>query len=135
MDDAIREQLGPPLAAALAEFLTDLANGNASAHTIRAYRGDLLQFAAHHDAGPGELTVSQVRVSLPLVRRRLPRRTMGSGALPLPDLKLASGIASSTVLGDETLSGNRQWLGCLTLVFAPSEPTGDLPRVPWSRFA
>ncbi|GAB3083066.1 tyrosine-type recombinase/integrase [Micromonospora schwarzwaldensis] len=66
MDEAIREQLGTghPLAAALDAFLGDLANGNASAHTIRAYRGDLLQFAAHHDAGPGELTVAPVRAFL-----------------------------------------------------------------------
>ncbi|BCY11121.1 hypothetical protein L3i22_062090 [Actinoplanes sp. L3-i22] len=66
MDEAIREQLGAdhPLAAAIDAFLTDLANGTASAHTIRAYRGDLLQFAAHHDAGPGELTVAPVRAFL-----------------------------------------------------------------------
>jgi integrase/recombinase XerC/integrase/recombinase XerD len=66
MDEAIREHLAPghPLARALDAFLTDLANGNASARTIRAYRGDPLQFAAHHDAGPGELTVVPVRAHL-----------------------------------------------------------------------
>jgi hypothetical protein len=37
----IREHLGSahPLAPALDDFLTDLRNGNTSAHTIRAYRG------------------------------------------------------------------------------------------------
>ncbi|MCN0154353.1 tyrosine-type recombinase/integrase [Salinispora arenicola] len=66
MDETIQDQLGSghPLAAALDAFLTDLANGNASGHTIRAYRGDLLRFAAHHDAGPGELTVTPVRAYL-----------------------------------------------------------------------
>jgi integrase/recombinase XerD len=66
VDEVIREQLGPshPLAPALNEFLTDLRNGNASVHTIRAYRGDLLAFAAHHDAGPGELTAAPVRTYL-----------------------------------------------------------------------
>lgn len=66
MDEVIRENLGSghPLARALDEFLTDLRNGNASAHTIRAYRGDLLAFAAHHDAGPGELTAGPVRAYL-----------------------------------------------------------------------
>src|SRR5262249_24880534 len=46
------------------EFLTDLRDGNASAHTIRAYRGDLLAFADHHDGGPGELTAAPVRAYL-----------------------------------------------------------------------
>lgn len=66
MDEAIREQLGSahPLARALDEFLTDLANGNASAHTIRAYRSDLLGFAGHHAASPGELTAAPVRAYL-----------------------------------------------------------------------
>ncbi|MET8052621.1 site-specific integrase [Streptosporangium sp. NPDC005286] len=50
MDPVIIEQLGRahPLAAHLDDFLTDLANASASAHTRRAYRGDLMQFAAHH---------------------------------------------------------------------------------------
>ncbi|MEV5893662.1 hypothetical protein [Nonomuraea fuscirosea] len=41
MAPVISEQLGPahPLAAPLDDFLTDLANGGASAHTRRAYRG------------------------------------------------------------------------------------------------
>jgi integrase/recombinase XerD len=66
MDEVIRDQLGlsHPLARALDDFLTDLRNGNASPHTIRAYRGDLLAFAAHHDGGPGELTAAPVRAYL-----------------------------------------------------------------------
>jgi integrase/recombinase XerC/integrase/recombinase XerD len=46
----------------LHEFLTDL--GNASPHTIRAYRGDPLAFAAHHDGGPGAVTAAPVRAYL-----------------------------------------------------------------------
>jgi integrase/recombinase XerD len=79
VDKVIRAQLGPshPLARALDEFLTDLRNGNASAHTIRAYRGDLLAFAAHHDGGPDTVTATPVRAYLaetaglsPATRRR-----------------------------------------------------------------
>lgn len=66
VDEVIREKLGPahPLARALDQFLTDLSNRNASAHTIRAYRGDLLGFAGHHDGGPGELAAAPVRAYL-----------------------------------------------------------------------
>jgi integrase/recombinase XerC/integrase/recombinase XerD len=48
MDSVIVEQLGRthPLAAHLNTFLTDLANTGASPHTRRAYRGDLIAFAA-----------------------------------------------------------------------------------------
>jgi integrase/recombinase XerD len=54
MDPVLAEHLGRehPLARHIDDFLTDLANAGASPHTRRAYRGDLLQFAAHHD---GEL--------------------------------------------------------------------------------
>ncbi|MFB4284345.1 hypothetical protein ACBJ59_54335 [Nonomuraea sp. MTCD27] len=50
MDPVIAEQLGRahPLARHLDDFLTDLANAGASAHTRRAYRGNLIAFAAHH---------------------------------------------------------------------------------------
>src|SRR4029453_14309008 len=66
VDDVIRAQLGPshPLARALHESLTDLGNGNASPHTIRAYAGDLLAFAAHHERGPGAVTAAPVRAYL-----------------------------------------------------------------------
>jgi integrase/recombinase XerC/integrase/recombinase XerD len=49
VDSIIVEQLGRthPLARHLDDFLTDLANAGASAHTRRAYRGDLIAFAAH----------------------------------------------------------------------------------------
>jgi integrase/recombinase XerD len=52
MDPVVTEQLGAqhPLARHIGDFLTDLSNTNASAQTIRAYRSDLTQFAAHHDA-------------------------------------------------------------------------------------
>ena len=53
MNQAVTEQPGQahPLARHVGDFLTDLANANASGHTLRAYRGDLAQFAAHHDGG------------------------------------------------------------------------------------
>jgi integrase/recombinase XerD len=67
MDDpAVTGHLGTahPLARHLSDFLTDLGNANASPQTIRAYRGDLLQFAAHHDGEIGELTAGPVRAYL-----------------------------------------------------------------------
>jgi integrase/recombinase XerC/integrase/recombinase XerD len=66
MDPVIREHLGAahPLARHVDDFLTDLANTNASAHTRRAYRGDLLQFAAHHDGPIDALTAAPVRAYL-----------------------------------------------------------------------
>ena len=42
----------------------DLSNAGASGQTIRAYRGDLLQFAAHHDGEISELTAAPVRAFL-----------------------------------------------------------------------
>ena len=51
---------GHPLARHASDFLTDLSNANASAHPP-AYRGDLLQFCAHHDSEVGELTAATVR--------------------------------------------------------------------------
>ncbi|MET9243017.1 tyrosine-type recombinase/integrase [Nonomuraea sp. NPDC003709] len=66
VDPVIAEQLGRahPLAAHLNDFLTDLANAGASAHTRRAYRGDLIAFAAHHGEELGELTAAPVRAFL-----------------------------------------------------------------------
>jgi integrase/recombinase XerC/integrase/recombinase XerD len=66
MDPVITEQLGRehPLARYLDDFLADLANAGASRHTLRAYRGDLVQFAAHHDGEIAELTVVSVRAYL-----------------------------------------------------------------------
>ncbi|MGI5290842.1 tyrosine-type recombinase/integrase [Nonomuraea polychroma] len=66
MDSVIVEQLGRahPLTAHLNDFLTDLANAGASPHTRRAYRGDLIAFAAHHSEDIGELTAAPVRAYL-----------------------------------------------------------------------
>src|SRR5260370_5206318 len=63
VDRVVTGQPGPghPLARHVGDFLTDLSNANASAHTLRAYRGDLLQFCAHHDSEVGELTAAAVR--------------------------------------------------------------------------
>jgi len=66
MDEVIEAKLGRehPLATPLNDFLTDLANANSPANTVRAYRGDLLAFAAHHDGGPATLTAAPVRAYL-----------------------------------------------------------------------
>jgi integrase/recombinase XerC/integrase/recombinase XerD len=66
MDPVIAEQLGRahPLARHLDDFLTDLANAGASAYTRRAYRGDLISFAAHHGEEIGELTATPIRAYL-----------------------------------------------------------------------
>jgi integrase/recombinase XerD len=51
MDPMVIQKLeqAHPLARHINDFLTDLANASASGHTLRAYRGDLDQFAAHYD--------------------------------------------------------------------------------------
>jgi integrase/recombinase XerD len=66
MDPVITEQLGRdhPLARHLDGFLTDQKNANASAHTVRAYRGDLLQFTAHCDGELADLTADPIRAFL-----------------------------------------------------------------------
>ncbi|MGW0444804.1 Tyrosine recombinase XerD [Nonomuraea coxensis DSM 45129] len=66
VDPVIAEQLGRshPLARHLDDFLTDLANAGKSAHTRRAYRGDLIAFAAHHGEELAELTAAPVRAFL-----------------------------------------------------------------------
>jgi len=63
---SVTEQLDRthPLARHVGDFLTDLSNANASHHTICAYRGDLAQFATHHDDEIGELTAKPVRAYL-----------------------------------------------------------------------
>ncbi|MEV5576892.1 site-specific integrase [Spirillospora sp. NPDC052269] len=66
MDPVIAEQLGRdhPLAQYLDDFLTDQKNANASTHTVRAYRGDLLQFTAHCDGELAGLTADSIRAFL-----------------------------------------------------------------------
>lgn len=63
---AVVEALGQthPLARHIAEFLTDLSNGARPANTVRAYRGDLIGFAAHHDDELTELTAAPIRAYL-----------------------------------------------------------------------
>ena len=63
MDPVVIEELGQvrPLSRHIGDFLSDLANAGASGHTLRAYRGDLTQFAAHHD---GEIGAVPVRAYL-----------------------------------------------------------------------
>jgi integrase/recombinase XerC/integrase/recombinase XerD len=60
--DPVRDALGDhPLAAPIAEFLTDLHNAGRSAQTLRAYRGDLIRLAAHHDGALAELGAAAAR--------------------------------------------------------------------------
>jgi len=58
---ALDARPGHPLAAQIDDFLTDLANANKPRNTIRAYRGDLIAFAACHDGEAGEITAAPVR--------------------------------------------------------------------------
>jgi len=66
VDTAVTARLGAghPLALHIGDFLTDLANANHSGQTVRAYRGDLVQFAAHHGGEVGELSAAPVRAYL-----------------------------------------------------------------------
>ena len=64
-EQAARDALpGHPLARHIDDFLADLANANKPRNTIRAYRGDLIAFAAHHDGDIAELTAAPVRAFL-----------------------------------------------------------------------
>jgi integrase/recombinase XerD len=63
---------GHPLAPHIDDFLTDLANANKPRNTIRAYRGDLVAFAACHDAGPEELSAAPVRAFLSEIAGQAP---------------------------------------------------------------
>jgi integrase/recombinase XerC/integrase/recombinase XerD len=64
-DRAVRDVLpGHPLARHIDDFLADLANANKPRNTIRAYRGDLTGFAAHHDGDIATLTAAPVRAFL-----------------------------------------------------------------------
>src|ERR1035438_5958097 len=55
---------GHPFARHIDDFLGDLANANRPRNTIRAYRGDLIAFAAHHDGEVGDLAAAPVRAFL-----------------------------------------------------------------------
>jgi integrase/recombinase XerD len=63
VDPAVTGQLGQahPLARHIGDFLTGLANAGASAHALRAYRGDLAGFAAHRDGEIGDLDATPQR--------------------------------------------------------------------------
>lgn len=66
MSTAVVDALGTghPLTRHIDDFLTDLGNAGKSTHTVRAYRGDLIGFAAHHDGAIGELTAAPIRAYL-----------------------------------------------------------------------
>ena len=63
---------GHPLARHIDGFLADLANANKPRNTIRAYRGDLIAFAAHHDGEVAGLTAAPVRAFLGEVAGQAP---------------------------------------------------------------
>lgn len=74
MDTAVTDALGTthPLARHIGDFLTDLTNAGRPATTVRAYRGDLIAFAAHHDDEIGELTAAPIRAYLSEIARLAP---------------------------------------------------------------
>ncbi|MCL2580993.1 MAG: tyrosine-type recombinase/integrase [Streptosporangiales bacterium] len=63
---------GHPLAAPVDDFLADRKNANKPRNTIRAYRSDLIQFAAHHDGGPADITAAPVRAFLAAIAGQAP---------------------------------------------------------------
>ena len=72
-DQAARDVLpGHPLVRHIDDFLTDLANANRPRNTIRAYRGDLIAFAAHHDGDITGLTAVPVRAFLAEIAGQAP---------------------------------------------------------------
>ncbi len=74
-EQAVRDVLpGHPLARHIDDFLTDLANANKPHNTIRAYRGDLLAFAACSDGEVAGLTAAPVRAFLGEIAGQAPAR-------------------------------------------------------------
>ncbi|SUE28945.1 site-specific tyrosine recombinase XerD [Nocardia farcinica] len=55
------DDIAVPLQTHIEQFLTDLANANRPANTLRAYRGDLTGFAEHVVGGIDGVTVAAVR--------------------------------------------------------------------------
>ncbi|MBF6518484.1 tyrosine-type recombinase/integrase [Nocardia cyriacigeorgica] len=60
------------LAVHIEAFLTDLANANRPANTLRAYRGDLTAFAEHVDGGVAAVDVAAVRSFLSEIADQAP---------------------------------------------------------------
>ncbi|MEU5410491.1 tyrosine-type recombinase/integrase [Nocardia asteroides] len=63
---------GVPMAVHIEDFLTDLANANRPANTIRAYRGDLTAFAEYVDGDLAEMNVTPVRAFLSGITEQAP---------------------------------------------------------------
>jgi integrase/recombinase XerD len=63
---------GNPLARHIDDFLADLANANKPRNTIRAYRGDLVAFAAHYDGEIDGITATPVRAFLKEIAGQAP---------------------------------------------------------------
>ena len=67
-----RRAAGPPARPPHRRLLADLANANRPRNTIRAYRGDLADFAAHHDDEIAALTAAPVRAFLAEIAGQAP---------------------------------------------------------------
>ncbi|WP_371825761.1 site-specific integrase [Nonomuraea turcica] len=76
------------------DFLTDLANAGASAHTRRAYRGDLIAFAAHHGEEIGALSAVPVRAFLAELAELSPASRKRKRAAVAPSPSGRSGTTS-----------------------------------------
>ncbi len=63
---------GHLLARHIDDFLTDLANANKPRNTIRAYRSDLIGFAAHHDGDIAGLSAAPIRAFLSEIAGQAP---------------------------------------------------------------
>ena len=63
---------GYPLARHIDDFLADPANANKPRNTIRAYCGDLIAFAAHHDGDIDGITAAPVRAFLSEIAEQAP---------------------------------------------------------------
>lgn len=63
---------GVPMEVHIEDFLTDLANANRPANTIRAYRGDLSAFAEYVDGDLAAMDVAPVRAFLSEIAEQAP---------------------------------------------------------------
>jgi integrase/recombinase XerC/integrase/recombinase XerD len=61
-----------PLAEPVRDFLDDLRNARRSPHTVRGYRGDLAEFAAHHAGDVDQVDVKALRAYFGALEDRAP---------------------------------------------------------------
>jgi hypothetical protein len=117
---------GHLLARHIDDFLADLANANRPRNTIRAYRGDLIAFAAHHDGDITGLAAAPVRAFLAEIaaRRRAPPREPSLSAAPLP-----TGGHAELPGGGQPGHGS----DCIQATVAPDPPWPAPLTAAWSR--